>query len=190
MEALEVTLRIVAVFERLTVPYLVGGSIASSLQGFPRATQDVDIVAELRLDQVPAFVRMLEGDFYLDEFAIRDAVVRRTSFNVIHLETMFKVDVFIPTDDPATRSEMDRRQRFALPVDPARTIIVASPEDTIVQKLRWYRLGDHVSERQWTDALGVVKVRGARLDFPYLREAASTLGVVDLLDRLLDEAGS
>ncbi len=111
-EILEITLYVTETLERLGVPYLVGGSLASSLHGTPRATQDVDLVADLRLQHVPALVAALEETFYVDHEMIRDAIARRSSFNVIHLETMFKVDVFILKDDPASRQEMERRQVY------------------------------------------------------------------------------
>lgn len=188
-EVIEVTLRVTSVFEQLGIPYLVGGSLASSLHGKPRATQDVDIVADLQPRDVPRLVEALRSDFYLDETAIRDAVNRRSTFNVIHLGTLFKVDVFVARDDPATRRELERRQVYRLDVDPPEELIVASPEDIIVQKLHWYRLGDHISDRQWTDSMSVLTVRGTGLDIGYMRDLASEMGVEDLLSRALREAG-
>lgn len=188
-EVIEVTLRITAVLEALGVEYLVGGSLASSLYGKPRATQDVDIVADLRPEHVPPLVAALRDDFYLDEAAIRDAVTRRATFNVIHLGTLFKADVFVAGSDLPTRRELARRQSYTLDVDPPADILVASPEDIIVQKLHWYRLGDHVSERQWTDAMSVVAIQGNALDVEYMRMLASDLGVTDLLARALKEGG-
>jgi hypothetical protein len=188
-EILEITLFLAATFERLGVSYLVGGSLASSLHGLPRATQDVDLVAALEPEHVPALVAALRGSFYLDEPAIRAAVRQRTSFNVIHLGTLLKADVFVAGSDAATRSEFERRQRYRVAVDPPRELVLASAEDTIAQKLHWFRLGDEVSERQWSDALGVLKVAGGRLDFAYLRRTAALLGVQDLLERILTEVG-
>lgn len=183
------TLRVTSVLEALGVPYLVGGSLASSLHGRPRATQDVDLVADLREPHVVPLVQALRGDFYLDEPAIRDAVARRSTFNVIHLGTLFKVDVFVAGDDLPTRRELERRQRYRLGAAPLREIEVASPEDIVVQKLHWFRLGDHVSERQWSDALSVLAVRGRELDLGYMRDLAGQMGVVELLARALGEAG-
>jgi hypothetical protein len=188
-EILDITLDVAAAFERLGIPYLIGGSLASSLHGIPRATQDVDFVALMKLPHVPQFAESLRGRFYLDEDAIRDAVERRSSFNVIHLDSYFKADIFVRADDEATRLQIQRRQRFALPGTPAREVIVASPEDVIAQKLSWFALGDQVSERQWSDAIGVLKVAGRGLDLSYLRRVASLLGVSSLLDRALSEAG-
>jgi hypothetical protein len=96
------------VFDELGIRYLVGGSLASSVYGIPRATQDVDLVADLRPDSVQAFHDRLAGAFYMDVDMIRDAIARRASFNVIHLETMFKTDVFIMKFDSWSRGEMTR----------------------------------------------------------------------------------
>lgn len=188
-EVIGVTLRVTSVLDDLGVAYLVGGSLASSLHGKPRATQDVDLVADLQPRHVSRLVEALRGEFYLDEPAIRDAVDRRSTFNVIHLGTLFKVDVFVARHDPVTRRELERRQEYRLEGDPPEALVVASPEDIVVQKLHWYRLGDHVSERQWSDAMGVLAVRGRALDLAYMRDLASEMGVADLLARALREAG-
>lgn len=188
-EALEVTLRVIRTLEGLGVRYVVGGSIASSIYGIPRATQDVDVVADIREEHVADFVAALRDDFYLDEPAVRDAVRQRSTFNVIHLHTMFKVDVFVAKDDRVTTQELARSQPYVPPEIPDAQIALASPEDVVVQKLYWYRLGDHVSERQWTDAMQVLKVRGKILDQGYMRDLAVAMGVEDLLARALRDAG-
>ena len=188
-EILEITLCVTGVCERLGVAYAVVGSLASSLHGIPRATQDVDIVASLTLAQASAFADALRTEFYLDDEAIRDAIERRRSFNVVHLRSYFKADVFIPRDDEPSRLEMERRQRFVIEESPRREIVVASAEDTIAQKLYWYSLGDRVSERQWSDAVGVLKVAGPTLDLAYLRRASAMLGVGGLLDEALRVVG-
>ena len=188
-EPVEVTLQVAEVFERLGIPYLVGGSLASSLHGIPRATQDVDMVAGIGLRHVDAFVSALSGAFYVDAEMIRDAIRRGASFNVIHLATMFKVDVFVLGRDELSREEMARRQIHRVGGPPERELFVASPEDVIVQKLDWYRKGGEVSERQWNDLLGVLKVQGKRLDISYLRRWSNAGGTLDLLERALGQAG-
>jgi hypothetical protein len=98
-EPLLVVARMAAAFETLSVPYAVGGSLASSVYGIPKATQDVDLVADLRFQHVEPLVRGLSGEFYVDGDMITDAISRRACFNVVHLGTMFKADVFVPGRD-------------------------------------------------------------------------------------------
>ena len=185
-DPLEVTLVLVKVLERLGIPYLVGGSLASSLHGIPRATQDVDLVLDLRLDQVEALVAKLKDGFYIDADMIREAIRHGSCCNIIHLPTMLKLDLFIQGSDPLAREEMARRQPYTLP-ELGHTLYLASPEDVVLQKLLWFELGAGVSERQWKDALGVVKVQASSLDLGYLRRWATRCGIADLLGRLLGE---
>lgn len=186
-DVLRTTLRVARILDSLGVDYFVGGSLASSLHGIPRATQDVDLVAAMTRNEVDGFVEALGSDFYLDEEMIREAIRRGASFNIIELETMFKVDVFIARSDGVSQTEMMRRQAIQPGEDPGETLMVASPEDIILQKLAWYQLGDEVSERQWLDALGVLKVQGSRLDKSYLQKTADLMGVAGLLRRALIE---
>ena len=188
-EILDVTIFVAGIFDRLGIAYLVGGSLASSLHGIPRATQDVDVVAAIRPDDVRGLVAALQETFYLDEDTIRQAVRERTSFNIVHLETLLKVDVFVAGQDNVSEQQMQRRQAFTIDTEGRRELVVASPEDVVAQKLYWYRLGDEVSERQWSDAVGVLKVRSGRLDMDYLRRTARLLGVGDLLARACQMAG-
>jgi hypothetical protein len=182
------TLAVVRVLDGLGIRYLVGGSLASSAYGEARTTQDVDIVVDLVEAQVDPFVERLGSDYYADDERARQAVARRASFNVIHLPTMSKIDIFVAGDDAASRRQLKRRRTIVLPGLPEVALSVASPEDVIVQKLRWYRLGNEVSERQWRDALGVLRVQGGALDHGYLRGAARDLEVEDLLERLLSRS--
>ena len=181
-DPLEVTLLVVDVFDALAIPYFVGGSLAAALHGIARATLDVDLVANLRLDQVDDLAQMLTGAFYADAEMMRDAVHWQSSFNLIHLKTMFKVDVFVRGTLPFDRSQFDRRVLYRLSDSPPRSAYVASPEDNILAKLSWYRLGNEVSDRQWQDIISVVKIQGDRLDVSYLRQWARLLGVADLLE--------
>lgn len=188
-DIIAITLRLARLCEQLGIRYLVGGSLASSLHGVPRATLDVDLVIEIGQDDVAPFVDSLRGDFYLDEGAIRDAIDRGTSFNLIDLQSYFKADVFVARDDEPGRLQMERSHRYSLGDEPGHELVVASPEDVVAQKLYWFQLGDRVSERQWQDALGVLKVTGTRLDLEYLRRVSALLGVAELLAEAAREAG-
>src|SRR5436305_588730 len=138
-DILAATLPIVEVLEQLSVPYHIGGSVASSINGLPRLTIDVDLVADLRLEHVRPLVRLLEADYYIDEDAVRDAIRRRSSFNVIHNETILKVDIFIPKSRMFDQEELRRVQLKTLEGSD-RPFYVASPEGTILNKLEWYRM--------------------------------------------------
>lgn len=188
-EALKVILEVARILEDLRVPYAVGGSLASSLHGIPRSTQDGDLVADLRGEHVPPFVAAATPSFYLSPERAHQAIQRRSSFNLIHLKTMIKVDVFVLKADPFSLQEMARRQALSVPGEPGTTLHVASAEDTVLQKLLWYRKGNRVSDQQWNDILGVLKVQGARLDFAYLREWAGHIEVDSLLRQACEDAG-
>jgi len=189
MTQIDVLLRVAGVLDEMRVPYLVVGSVASSIYGFSRATADVDVVADLRPENVAPLYDALKDDFYVDDLAMRRALSLRRMFNLIHLDTMFKVDIYAPKDDEFGRQQFKGARREALLPGEAGGVYIAAPEDTILAKLRRHRRGGEVSERQLTDVLGVLKVQRERLDLGYLREWAGRLEVSDLLERLLAEAG-
>lgn len=183
-------LPVIEALDSLGVRYYVGGSVASSIHGVPRASIDADLIAELGAEHVAQLAARLSALFYLDLGRMRDAVERRLSFNVIHLATMFKVDVFVSKGRPFDIEASGRARLEALGESPdAPKARVASPEDTLLAKLEWYRRGGESSERQWSDILGLLRVRTGRLDVAYLAEWAGALGVPDLLERASRQAG-
>ncbi len=188
-EQTQVNLLVVQAFEALGVPYFLGGSMASSIHGIYRATADADFVAALRPPHAEPLVRLLEPAFYADLEAIRSAIASHRSFNVIHLESMLKVDVFAASTAPFHLMQLRRRVLQPATPDGRTAFYVASPEDTVLAKLQWYRDGGGVSDRQWNDVLGVLKVQAPTLDRAYLAEWARELGLSDLLRRALDDAG-
>ncbi len=188
-EQTQVNLLVVQAFEALHIPYFLGGSMASSVHGIYRATADADFVAAVRPRHAGPLVALLKPAFYADLEAIRAAVAARRSFNVVHLETVLKVDVFVAGTEPFQLMQFRRRVLQTSSPDGKTTFYVASPEDTILAKLQWYRDGGCVSDRQWNDVLGVLKVQGTALDRSYLRKWAHELGLTALLQRALDEAG-
>jgi hypothetical protein len=180
---------VIAILDQLGVPYLVGGSVASGVHGEARGTRDVDIVADLRLEHVTSFLEALGDDFYADENAIRAAIGGRSSFNLIHIPAMLKVDIFILKQTPYSQMQISRRIPQVLTIAGDTQAHVATAEDTVLSKLDWYRLGGEISDRQWNDILGVLKTQRERLDRAYLLKWAREIGVADLLERALSDAG-
>ena len=188
-EALGVTRQVTAVFDALGVAYVIGGSLAGMVHGLVRTTLDADIVAELQPDHAAALVAALGEAFYVpDEATLREAIARRGSFNLIHLATMFKVDVFVPQARPFDRQQLARRIGERVGSGSEERLWVLSAEDVILAKLEWFRRGGEASERQWRDVLGVVRAQGAALDVAYLRQWGAALGVGDLVERALAAA--
>jgi hypothetical protein len=171
------------------VEYLIGGSVASSVFGEPRQTVDADLVARLVARHARPLVDALGGNFYADLPSILGAIQNQSSFNLIHLVTMTKVDVFVRWRDPFAQSQFSRRQKKSVGDGTGLDFFFSSPEDTVLAKLEWYQKGGGVSDRQWRDLLGVLKVQKAALDRGYLEHWAKELGVAALLKRALVDAG-
>jgi hypothetical protein len=155
----------VQALEQLHIPYYIGGSVASSAYGVARSTLDIDIVADMELRHTGPLADLLQGNYYADDAMMRSAVLRESTFNVIHLKTMIKIDVFVEKKDLYAKTASARVVKDTIDdSEQARSFNLVSPEDIILNKLDWYRQGDCVSERQWNDVLGVLKVQAQRLD--------------------------
>jgi hypothetical protein len=190
IEHRQVILDVLAAFEQLGIACAVGGSVASSVYGIPRYTQDADLTAEPFPGREESFARRFGPEYYVSPDAVRQAVRDRGSFNIIHTPSGFKVDVFIQKPRPFDQNLLARRLTKT-DLDPAgRPIPVLSPEDVLLHKLEWYRLGGGTSDRQWGDVLGVLHVQAGRLDDAYLDRWAADLGVADLLAQARAEAAA
>lgn len=188
MDPLANALRLVsAALERLGIPYLIGGSVASSSRGIFRATMDIDFVARIGPRQAEALSAALGRDWYADSEQIRDSLAAGRSFNIIHIPTSQKVDIF-PATDAFQLLQLQRATRATLEFSgETGEYPVATSEDILLAKLQWYRRGGEVSERQWSDIAGILAV-ALELDAAYLRTWAARLGVEDLLDKAVAES--
>ncbi len=187
-ESTRLMLLVTQKLEQLGIPYAVGGSLASSLHGVMRSTLDVDIVADMLLEHIQPLVAALSKEFYADDEMMRDAIERHSSFNLIHYETAFKVDIFIRKLRAFDQMQLERRKTSVIATDPEQSVYVVSPEDIVLAKLEWYRMGGEVSDRQWRDILGVLKTRAGELDLDYMQKWAKELKVSDLLERALKDS--
>ena len=184
-------LPVASALERVGAEYRIGGSVASSALGVPRATIDVDLVADLRLTQVDAFVAALGDGYYVDAEMIRDAIRARDEFNVISNDTLMKVDVFLVGRRQFDRVSFQRSVTASLAdAVGARTFPFITPEDVVLHKLDWFRLGGAVSDRQWEDVLGLLAIRANTLDDAYIDHWGRELDLTDLLERARREAAS
>jgi hypothetical protein len=181
-DLLDVTLAVTAALDQCGIPYTVGGSLASSVSGEPRASLDADVVVQMRPDQIDDLVKLLGDEFYSDSDAIRRAIDAGSSTNLVHRPTGIKVDLF-PAASFLDHQQLLRRQLVKVATDPDRYLYVHSPEDILLQKLHWYRLGGGTSERQWRDVVSIVLVQGSRIDREYVSTVAEKIGVSDLVQR-------
>jgi hypothetical protein len=166
---------------------MIGGSIASSSRGIARATRDVDLVARIQPEQADQLAASLGKDWYADVPQMRDAIRRGQSFNVLYMPDVQKVDIF-PAVDDFHATQLERATKVVLDfLHDTREYPVASAEDILLAKLRWYRMGGEVSERQWNDISDIVAIN-PNLDLVYLRAWALRLNVDDLLERAQTQA--
>lgn len=185
MSQSELLKRVVATLDTAKIGYMITGSVVSSLQGEPRSTHDIDIVLVIRPEQIAAISRAFPPPgYYVDADAIQDAIRQKASFNLIDMQSGYKVDFWLLTDTEFDRIRFARRIHETID---GSLMAISSPEDTILMKLNWARLSGG-SEKQFTDALRVFELQHARLDQNYLASWARRLDVTELWDRLLAEA--
>lgn len=187
-EPIQITLLVIKVFDQLQTPYFIGGSLASAVHGKIRATMDADIVVDLRVEHIQDLNNHLDGEFFIDPIAIKNALNDNRSFNLIHKETMFRIDIFPLASRSFEQNQMQRRVLQSLSDHEHAQAYFTTAEDIILAKLNWFRMGGETSEQQWQDVLGVIKVQGEMLDKEYLQQWAEQLDLLDLLERAIKDA--
>lgn len=186
-DVIAVAVDVTARLERIGVSYVIGGSLASSVHGEPRATVDIDIVADLSALVAPRLVEALLPAYYLDADVVRDAAKTGGSFNAIHTAAGIKVDFFVAGSDAFDLERLQSRIEVSMSDDPPHALWMDTAEHTLLRKLEWYRRGGEVSERQWRDVISIVAMQGDSLDQTELARWAPRLGVSDLLAKVMGD---
>lgn len=184
MKIEEILDRVIGILKECKIEYMITGSFASNIHGIPRATFDADIVISPDAKKLGKFIERIKDDFYVNVDMVKRAIQEKRIFNVIHFDTGFKIDFIIKKDGEYYENEFRRRKPFKLR---GKKYFFASPEDTILAKLIWTKKSG--SEKQFNDALGIIKIQKERLDYAYLKKWANTLSITQLLDKLLKESG-
>jgi hypothetical protein len=180
--AIDIALRVAAALTSVGADYFLGGSLASSLQGEPRSTNDIDFVIALPAGRVESLRQALGKNFELDVDMLRDAVLHARSANAFYLPLLTKIDFFGRGYEPFDESEFSRRRSVIVGAS-GEALVVKSPEDTVLRKLLWFREGGEVSDKQWRDVVSVLRVSGPVMDDAYLRSWAARLRLESLLER-------
>ncbi len=186
-DPIDIAIRVAKAIEGVSGTYFVGGSVASSLQGDPRATNDIDFIVSLPVGGERALRDALGADFELDVDALHEALRRSSSMNAFFLPLLTKIDLFGLGREPYDQMEFSRRRPVAVR-STGETLVVKSPEDTVLRKLLWYRAGGEVSDKQWRDVVSVLRVSSAVLDPAYLGDWSQRLSCADLLARARADA--
>jgi len=182
---LSVLSQVTATLEQEGIRYVLVGSFASSIHGMYRSTADIDILADIKTEQVRSLSQALQKSFYVDEHVMREAVAQGRSFNAIHFDSVFKVDFFVAKSDEFAFEQLDRRELRSISPGTGEMVYVATAEDTVLAKLQWYRSGNATSNNQWNDVVGVLATSKNNLDIKHLRAWADKLGLSDLLEKAL-----
>lgn len=174
------------ILDSLEIPWVLGGSLASSIVGEPRSTVDVDIAVLIDEEQIDALVSRVEDDYYVSAEMAHDAAARGSSFNLLHFATGMKIDLFALVDDLLDRRQLERR--MLVEVGGGSHIWVGAADDQVLRKLRWYQIGGEISDRQWRDVVSILKVQGDRIDRDELLAVADEAGLAELTRRAIADA--
>jgi len=178
-----------ALFERLGIQYVLSGGVATIVYGEPRSTLDVDFAVHMGLDPARRLPILAQDGFLVAPDAALEAALTSTMFTMVHVASFMKIDVHVVPRSGIHKAEIERGRWQRLGPGYPDEIRIITPEDLVLQKLRWYLDADCVSEKQWRDVLGLLKTRGHALDLAYMRDWARSLEVLELLERARVSAG-
>lgn len=182
MDLFEFLAKVLLGLEQADIPYMVSGSLAAIYYGEPRFTNDVDIVAEVRPEQVAKLRELFpEEEFYFSEAMALDAIRRRGQFNIIHPSSGLKADIILVRDRQFSRTEFERR--ISREIAAGQESMMAMPEDVILMKMDYYQQGG--SDKHLRDIAGIFQVSGEELDRSYLATWAGQLGLSELWEEIL-----
>jgi len=185
---IEEALIVTKVLDSLNIAYFIGGSVASGIWGELRYTQDLDLVADIQFNHIEGLLAAFSERFYISDSAVREAIEKERSFNLIDNNTGWKIDVFVLAQNIFQQNQLKRRQAISVNEKDDK-LYFSSAEDTVLQKILWYRLSQRQSEQQWRDILGILKLQSDRLDLKYLQDWAQSLSISQDLETALNEAG-
>jgi len=177
--------RICAALELNHVPYMVTGSLASSVHGEPRSTNDLDVVIAPTRDQLFSLVQLLTRvGLYVRWEDAEAALTKRDQFNVVDFANAWKVDLIVRKAREFSLLEFDRREPVEMD---GLHFVIARAEDVLISKLEWFKMGE--SERQLTDAAGIIRRQGEQLDVAYIEHWIESLGLQEQWSRAWQLAG-
>ena len=178
---------IVETLERLQIPYLVTGSVASMAYGEPRLTNGIDIVAAVGDEHIQGLVASFPGpEFYISDEMIQNAIRNTSQFNIIHPSSGLKIDVMIRKNSPHDQSRFARKRRLRPSKDYEADF--SAPEDVILKKMEFYKAG--ASEKHLRDITGILRISGEDVDRSYIERWAERLGVTEVWNAILNRLGS
>lgn len=191
MTVVEIVAEVAAALRSCNIPFVIGGSFASSAWGHPRQTNDVDIEVLINLESWACLKSHLGGDYLVNESEFMESINSDETYRtaqLINIEEAFKIDLFLLRDDAYTKSEMARVK--VVPLAENVKLPVLAPENIVLHKLRWFASGGEVSDRQWSDIVQILETQSGRLDTIYLEHWSLHFSVHELLQRALEESGA
>ncbi|MBI5360065.1 MAG: hypothetical protein HZA48_05725 [Planctomycetes bacterium] len=178
-----IMLQVIEALNKTGIKYAISGSIASSAFGVPRATMDADLIVDIRVADIRNLIGLLEKDFHIEAEIIKNALRYSSSFNIIHFKTSCKVDCYVLKNDEYEQIKFSRRRKENIRADKKTEVWFLSPEDIVLSKLQWFIKSSCISDRQWNDVIGVLKVQGRLLNKKYLQKWSAVLDLRDLLKK-------